>query len=104
MNWEEKADGHANAHHTYEHLGYGENMRFHKMFVKGAEWQRDQLRTDEAVERVALWLTGMLTPFEDWPSNEDLEGGPAGDRDVEFKEAWMKEARAAINALLGGET
>lgn len=56
MSWDEKAEDYAGAHHTYEHLGYGENMRFHKKFVAGAKWQRDQIRTDEAIERAADWL------------------------------------------------
>lgn len=43
MNWAEAAEDYATDHHTYEHLGYDENMRFHKMFAKGAEWQRGQI-------------------------------------------------------------
>lgn len=103
MNWDEKADDYAVAHHTYEHMTPNVNAKIYMGFVLGARWQRDQLRTDEAVERVALWLTGMLTPFEGWPTNEDLGGSPTGDLDTEFKHAWMDEAGALIRALIGEE-
>ncbi|MCS4593576.1 hypothetical protein KTJ89_11345 [Brevibacterium sediminis] len=71
--------------------------------LTGAKWMRDQLRTDEAVERVALVLIEQRGYYigEGWPTNEDLSGGPAGDRDVEFKSAWMDSAREVITALLG---
>ena len=91
MNWDEKAEDYAGAHHTYEHLGYGENMRFHKKFVAGAKWQRDQLRTDEAVERAARAV---------------FDGEYSGAWDAVAE--WMREdcriaARAAITALIGEE-
>lgn len=98
MTWNEKAEDYTGAHHTYEHLGYGENMRFHKMFVKGARWQRQQLRSDEAVERVAesMWSTDpapALTPF-DGPETWDRQ-------EPEVKNDYRKAAREAITALLG---
>ena len=71
--------------------------------LSGAKWQRDQLRTDEAVERLALFLLddeGYDTS-NGWPSNEQLGGGPTGDREAEFKDCWMDHTRAAITALLG---
>ena len=72
--------------------------------LSGAKWQRDQLRTDEAVERLAMFLLddeGYGTS-NGWPSNEQLGGGPPGDREAEFKNGWMDHTRAAITALLGG--
>lgn len=105
MNWNERAADHATAHHTYEHRPMGENINGYSRFVNGAKWQRDQLRTDEAVERVALVLIEQRGYYigEGWPTNEDLSGGPAGDRDAEFKSAWMDSAREVITALLGEE-
>lgn len=74
-----------------------------KKFVEGAKWQRADLRTDKAVERVALFLVEDegVDVSHGWPTNEDLGGSPAGDRDVEFKYAWMGRARAMINVLIG---
>ena|SRR5690606_33513180 len=74
-----------------------------QLFTYGAQWQREQLRTPEAVERLALFLLddeGYDTS-NGWPSNEQLGGGPTGDRDTELKDAWMDHTRAAITALLG---
>ncbi|WCE39139.1 hypothetical protein PGC08_14185 [Brevibacterium sp. BDJS002] len=73
------------------------------LFVDAARWQREQLRTDGAVERLALHLIKDegIDVSNGWPTNEYFGGGPAGDRDVEFKHAWMDSARAAITALLG---
>lgn len=60
-------------------------------YVLGAKWQRGQLRTDEAVERVARAICRR-----NWPDDED------------FKHYWLRygddfrdDARAAIDALLG---
>lgn len=89
MSWDEKAEDHAVAHHTYEHMTLGENDDGYRMFVKGASWQRDQLRSDEAVERVARELCERTAqiPFEQAPGF--------------IQEAWRGDARAAITALLG---
>lgn len=92
MNWNEKAEDYANSHHTYEHLGYGENMRFHKKFIAGARWQRDQLRTDEAVERAARGIA-RLDLDEEWPDETII--------DDEYKAECHETARTAIDALLG---
>lgn len=74
-------------------------------FEYGARWQREQLRTPEAIERVALELISQRGYYtgEGWPTNQDLSGGPTGDRDVEFKSAWMANAEEAIDALLGDD-
>ena len=71
--------------------------------LTGAKWQREQLRTPEAVERLAMFLLddeGYDTS-NGWPSNELLGGGPTVYREAEFKAAWMDHTRAAITALLG---
>lgn len=63
-----------------------------KKFVEGAKWQRADLRTDEAIERVAVTLLN-----NDWPSDE-------GDREYHWKhfaDSYREEARAAIDALFG---
>lgn len=61
---------------------------------------RDQLRTDEAVERVAR-LLACLEPGEEWPSNEALGGNLTGTRDHEYRDGMRDQAREAIDALLG---
>lgn len=58
--------------------------------------------TDAAVERMARALA-ELEPGEPWPTNAELGGGPTGDRDVEYHQGLLQEARAALDALLGGE-
>ena len=107
MNWDERVAQKAqDAVHDPEII---QDLEYEDGFVdgaiQGAKWQRDQLRTDEAVERVALVLIEQRGYYigEGWPTNEDLSGGPAGDRDVEFKSAWMDSAREIITALLGEE-
>lgn len=89
--WDEKAEDYAVAHHTYEHLGYGENMRFHKKFAAGAKWQRDQLRTDEAVDLVARGICRR-----NWPKDSDFEYYWR-----RYGDDFRADARAAITELLG---
>lgn len=73
-----------------------------KKFVEGAKWQRADLRTDEAVERVAR-LLACLEPGEEWPSNEALGGNLTGTRDHEYRDGMRDQAREAIDALLEQE-
>lgn len=86
VTWEEKAEDYAVAHHTYEHLSFDENALYTSGFVSGARWQRDQLRTDDAVERVAEAMhendCGCGDGTDDW---------------------YRGLARTAVNALLGEE-
>lgn len=100
MNWDEKTEDHASAHHTYEHRGYRENKRFHKMFVKGAEWQRDQLRTDEAVELAAeaIWSTDPAPALEPFDGPDTWDG-----QEPEVKNDYRKAVRTVISVLLGEE-
>lgn len=53
MNWDEKAEDHAVAHHTYDYLTSDENAYYYAGFVRGAGWQRTALLSDETVERAA---------------------------------------------------
>lgn len=98
VNWDEKAEDYAGAHHTFEHLGYGENMRFHKKFVAGAKWQRDKLRTDEAVERVAEAEFVREQADYEYFDREDW-----GDQHPSNQDVFRSRARAAITALIGEE-
>lgn len=100
--WNERAADCAVAHHTYEHLSFEENTRHATGFVRGAKWQREQLRTEEAVERVAR-LLACLEPGEEWPSNEALGGNLTGTRDHEYRDGMRDQAREAIDALLEQE-
>lgn len=42
--WDDKADDHAMAHHTYEHMSPEVNAKIYMGFVLGARWQREQIR------------------------------------------------------------
>ena len=57
---------------------------------------------DDAIERMARAFA-CLEPGEPWPTNEELGGGPTGTRDDEYRHECMDRARAALDALLGGE-
>ena len=82
MNWDEKAEE-ATTYRGYESTGEAWG------FVEGAQWVLHELRTDEAIERVAQAI-GEWEP-EDWDNPEFRE-------DRAF---WTDKARTAINALLG---
>ena len=65
MNWDNKAYEHAEAR-NWEYFGHLPEQ----MFEHGAKWQREQLRTNEAIERVAraVWeesYTREKDRFED---------------------------------------
>ena len=62
MNWDEKAEDYAVAHHTYEHLTPDENAYYTSGFVRGARWMREALLSDEAVERAARALDENFNP------------------------------------------
>ncbi|KHS52568.1 hypothetical protein [Brevibacterium linens] len=88
MNWDEKAEE-ATAGRGYEFSGEA------WAFVEGAQWMRRQLRTDEAVERVARAIA-RLDPDEEWPNETII--------DDEYRDECHETARDAINALLGEES
>lgn len=85
MNWDQKAEE-ATAGRGYEFSGEA------WAFVEGAKWQRDNLRTDEAIERVARSLA-RLNLGEEWPDETII--------DDEYRDECFETARAAITALLG---
>lgn len=86
VTWDAKAEDYAVAHHTYENERMMRNETRYRMVVAGAQWQRDQLRTDDAVERVAEAMhendCGCGDGTDDW---------------------YRGLARTAVNALLGEE-
>lgn len=64
-------------------------------FVDGARWQREELRTSESIEVVAVSLL-----HSDWPSDE-------ADREYHWKhfaDSYRERARAAIAAVVGEGT
>ena len=73
--------------------------------VTSGEWAtfqleeaRDRLKiTDETIERAAL----AIAEVDEWPTNEELSGGPTGTRDEEFRDQHIDMARAALEAALG---
>ena len=75
--------------------------------VTSGEWAafqfeetRDRLTiTDDMIERAALAIAGV----DEWPTNEELGGGPTGTRDDEFRDEHIDMARAALEAALGGD-
>lgn len=103
--WDEKAEDYAGAHHTYEHLS-GEMNEWHYVgIIKGAKWQRDQLRTDEAVERVAEAIYRSHDSYTHFTAKPWAEMVKSKDRANKFRvKQDRKAARAAIDALLGEET
>ncbi|MFT9771131.1 hypothetical protein [Brevibacterium casei] len=97
LGWDEKAEDHAVAHHTYEYLSPNENALYASGFTCGARWQRDQLRSDDAVERVAQFMwseraKGTVHPHYPWTGLAP-----------QLRDGLRQHARAAINALLGEE-
>lgn len=62
------------------------------LFIDAARWQRDQLRTDEAIERVARAI------HDDECACGDLNNDRYGDDGTLY---YLDKARAAIAALLG---
>ena len=91
MNWDEKAEDYAVAHHTYEHLTPDENAYYTSGFVRGARWMREALLSDEAVERVAHGLH----------ASHDR-----GDWDEELpvvQDEYLNMARVALTAAIGDD-
>ena len=89
MNWDEKAEDYAVAHHTYEHLTPDENAYYTSGFVRGARWMREALLSDEAVERAAL---GIHASHDRGDWDEEL---PV------VQDEYLDMARAALAAALG---
>lgn len=61
-------------------------------FEYGAQWQREQLRTEEAHHRAARAIARM-EPDEEWPDKTE--------HDAEYRHQCYDEAWDIITALLG---
>lgn len=72
-----------------------ERRRVLKTARRWARWQRDQLRTNEAVERVARLEYRKATTKADVPGWDDAL--------PEAREICRARAREVIDALIGGE-
>lgn len=70
-------------------------------FEDGAQWQREQLLTDEVIERVARELA-HLDDDDSWPTNIELGGNPfTGTRDDEYRHGMHEWAWEVLTAALG---
>ncbi|RBP66412.1 hypothetical protein DFO66_103359 [Brevibacterium sanguinis] len=98
MNWDEKAQ----AEGTRRHLPIDRPIMVNELcaaqgIVDGARWQREQLSTDEAVERLArgMYNADMRQSFEgDWIPD-------FASSDNRQRDEYLARARAGIDALLG---
>lgn len=102
MTWDEKAEDYAVAHFTDEHRPTLENINGYRRFAAGARWQRAQLLSAEAVERVAAETIESFGD-DDHPTIDNLVVNDDGTVDLEGSFSPEVIARAAINALLGEE-
>ena len=91
MNWNEEAYEYAEAR-SWEYFGHLPEQ----MFEHGAKWQRDQLRTNEAVARLANFLHNDDVG-ETLNEHEESCRIP----DCEERNLYAEYAHAAITALLG---
>lgn len=91
VNWDEKAKGEA-IEAYFSAIPTATQTRMVHPFIEGSRWMRDQLRTDEAIERVARSVA-RLDPDEEWPNETII--------DDEYRDECFETARAAIAALLG---
>lgn len=91
MNWEAAAHDEAKRQDREDSDWYAREATW--LFMDGARWQRERLRTDEAVERMArdLYVHSTVGATEKtWDLGSLIP-----------KDAWRIKARAAITALLG---
>lgn len=54
--------------------------------------------TDDMTDRAAL----AIAEVDEWPTNDELGGGPTSTRDDEFRDEHIDMARVALEAALGG--
>lgn len=96
VDWDEKAEDHAVAHHTYEHLRETENDRLYDMFVKGARWQRRKLNAESVVDRLAAFL------FED-DRGESMESHEqtCTQTDCHLRDTYTSYAGAVLSVVVG---
>ena len=98
MNWDERVKE-AAIHRGLNAvlLGPARARSEQKTAQRWARWQRDQLRSDDAVERVAQFMwseraKGTVHPHYPWTGLAP-----------QLRDGLRQDARAAINALLGEE-
>lgn len=102
--WDEKADEAAVRHHTFESMTGEDNERIRYGFWNGAKWQREQLRTDEAVEGAAEAIYRSHDSYTHFTAKPWAEMVKSKDRANKFRvKQDRKAARAAIDALLEQE-
>lgn len=98
MNWTDEAYAEAERRDRADTDWYA--LSAESLFAEGVEWQRDQLRTDEAVARLANFLhnddRGETIDEHEATCERDRGGCDA-------REIYMDYARKAITALLGEE-
>lgn len=94
MNWDEKAIDQAEQMDRKDSDWYA--LAADLLFRDGAKWQRDQLRTDEAVEIAAQAIYAEERRVIDpaWPVWEDPRNGEA-------RESTREAVRHMLTALLG---
>lgn len=98
MNWNTEALSEANRRDRSDSDWYARGAEI--LFASGAKWQREQLRTDEAIERVANFL---IEDNDGETLKQHMKTCLRPDR-CEVLELWRRTARAAITALLGEES
>lgn len=98
MSWDDKATAEA-----YDRFGGGWDAT--GQFEDGAKWQRDQMCTYEAVERVAEAIYRSHDSSTHFTAKPWAEMVKSKDRANKFRvKQDRKAARAAIDALLGEES
>lgn len=98
MNWDEKAEDYATAHHTYEHRTMTANAFGYSKFVAGAKWQREQLQDTESVTRLANHLCNA-----DQGETLDEHDKDCPVPNCGLRAAYMRDARDALAALMGDD-
>lgn len=98
MSWADEAN--AKAHTQWYNPDHGDgdcmkcqvNFQVREGFEMGAKWQREQLHTDEAVERAAEAI---------WERNHGPAEKPVTWQTTleEIRDLWREDARAVIAAL-----
>lgn len=100
--WDAEALGEARRRDRADSDWYAREARL--LFIDAARWQRDQLRTDEAVERVAEAIYRSHDSYTHFTAKPWAEMVKSKDRANKYRVKQDREAaRAAITALLGEE-
>lgn len=54
---------------------------------------------DDALVEKAARALAEIEPGDDWPTNEELGGGPTGTRDDEYRDAMREQAQWVLDAV-----